>query len=132
MAHLLIVEDDPVIQRSLIRALRDHICVVASNGLEALRMLGSEAFDLVITDVDMPIMNGVDFYRRARKLFPALQIIFRTGSKVPDLASLGAPVLSKEWPLSTVLDAVDSYCGLGGVSARDVGKGQAVSEVGGR
>src|SRR4051812_28456344 len=113
MAHLLIVEDDPLVQRSLMRALRGHVCVAASNGREALRLLGFQAFDLVITDVDMPVMNGVDFYKRVRELYPDLRIIFRTGSKVPGLAQIGVPVLSKDSPLSNVRDLIESYVGLG-------------------
>lgn len=131
MAYLLIVDDDPVIQRSLMRVLRDHICIAASNGLEALRLLKTQAFDLVVTDVDMPVMNGVDFYRRARDLFPDLRIIFRTGSKVPGLASTGAPVLSKDWPLSSVREAIESYVACG-VLPMNAGQGEALSEVGGR
>lgn len=111
MAHLLIVEDDPIVQRSLIRALRDHICVAASNGLEALRLLSTHAFDLVISDVDMPGMNGVDFYRRARELFPRLRIIFRTGSKYPGLVEVGAPIIPKDGPLSDMLGVIESYVG---------------------
>lgn len=133
MAHLLIVEDDPVIQRSLLRALRDHACVVASNGLDALRLLSTRPFDLVLTDVDMPVMNGVDFYRRARERFPSLPIIFRTGSKVAGLASLGAPVVAKEGPLSAVVELVASYLGhKSGVLLRSALQGEAISEVGGR
>jgi len=132
MAHLLIVDDDPVVQRTLMRALRDHICIAASNGLEALRLLGTQAFDLVITDVDMPVMNGVDFYRRAHERFPSLRVIFRTGSKFPDLATVGAPVVPKEWPMSIAVDVIESYVGFRGVVPVNAGQGEAVSEVGGR
>lgn len=130
MAHLLIVEDDPAIRRTLMRALRDHICVAASNGLEALRLLTMHAFDLVVTDVDMPVMNGVDFFLRARDLFPDLRIIFRTGSKVPGLGALGAPVVPKEWPLPNVVALIESYVKRGVLPRND--QGEALSEVGGR
>lgn len=132
MAHLLIVDDDPIVQRSLVRAFRDHVCVVASNGLEALRLLHAHTFDLVLSDVDMPVMNGVDFFHRARERFPRLPFIFRTGSKVAGIATLGAPVLPKGWPLSSVLSLIDAYVGHTGVIARDAIQGEALSEVGGR
>ena len=119
MAHLLIVEDDPVVQRSLMRALRDHVCIAASNGIEALRLLRTYTFDLVLTDVDMPIMNGIDFFRCARERFPELPIVFRTGSKVDGLAALGAPVVPKESPRSSVLELVEAYVGHDGVVLRD-------------
>jgi CheY-like chemotaxis protein len=114
------------------RALRDHICVAASNGLEALRLLSTQAFDLVITDVDMPVMNGLDFYRCARERFPGLKVIFRTGSTFPDLATVEAPIVPKEWPLSLAIDVIESYIAFGGVPPRDAGQGEALSQVGGR
>jgi CheY-like chemotaxis protein len=133
MASLLIVDDDLMVQRALIRALREHICVAACNGCEALRLLGVQPFDLVISDVDMPVMNGLDFYRKARELFPNLRIIFRTGSKVPGLASIGVPVLPKDWPLTDTLEAIDSFV-TRGVTHMDAGtlQGKALSEMGGR
>jgi CheY-like chemotaxis protein len=112
MAFLLIVEDDPVVQRSLIRALRGHNCITASNGLEALEWLEAYKFDLVITDVDMPIMNGIDFYRKASCSFPDLEILFCTGSNVPGLHELGVPVLSKDWPLLEVVSRIERLLGV--------------------
>lgn len=112
MAHLLIVEDDLLVQRALMRALHDHVCVAACNGLEALALLKEHTFDLVISDVDMPVMNGVDFYRKARELFPTLKIVFRTGSKVPDLSCLGAPVVPKDTSMVTILDLIEACVGV--------------------
>lgn len=132
MANLLIVEDEPLVQRSLIRALRRHSCTPASNGLEALQLLEVRDFDLVVSDVDMPVMNGVEFYWRAVQSFPSVDFLFRTGSNTPDLWKLGVPVLSKAWPLSRVVSAIDYQLG---VDARDVilpERSQAFSEVGGR
>ncbi len=132
MAHLLIVEDDPAVQRSLMRDLRAHTCVAASNGVEALRLLGTQAFDLVISDVDMPVMNGLDFYQKARELFPDLRIIFRTGSKVPGIPALGALVLSKDWPLDDLLVVINSHLGLGVTHTDGATQGKTLSEMGRR
>lgn len=133
MAHLLIVEDDLLVQRSLMRALRSHTCVAASNGLEALKCLAQRGFDLIISDVDMPIMNGIDFYKSAREIFPNLRIIFRTGSNVPGLGSLGVPVLPKDWPLATILEEIDVHLGAGVIGEDGTAaQSTALSKVGRR
>jgi|SRR5688572_5990484 CheY-like chemotaxis protein len=110
MAHLLIVDDDPVVRRSLIRALAEHTCVAASNGLEALQWLEMCDFDLVITDVDMPVMDGLQFYRRLCANFPDVEILFHTGSSFA--GQLDAPVLSKSWPMPKVIDEIEQRLGV--------------------
>lgn len=133
MALLLIVDDDPVVRRSLIRALRPHVCVAAGNGRQALNSLFLHAFDLIISDVDMPVMSGVDFYMQARRDFPTVKLVFRTGSQSLGLGALGVPVFPKDWPMSTLIGAIDAYLGAG-VTRPDaeVAQREAVSQVGGR
>lgn len=130
MAHLLIVDDDPVVQRSLIRALHGHTCVSASNGLEALELLASCEFDLVISDVDMPVMNGIDFYRKALSEYPDVEILFRTGSNVPGLGELGVPILPKDWPLPRVIDEIEQALGVEAADGKHEAAGEALFEVG--
>ena len=130
MAHLLIVEDDPVVQRSLIRALRDHTCVAASNGREALDWLETCEFDLVISDVDMPVMNGIDFYREVSRSFPEVEIVFRTGSNVPGIRELGVPILPKTWPLPKVVEEIEQTLGVDAEDGQHEAEGEAILEVG--
>ena len=63
MAKVLVVEDSPVM-RGLIGSLVDEIedieVVEVENGLEALRVLPKESFDLIITDINMPNINGLE------------------------------------------------------------------------
>ena len=63
MAKVLVVEDSPVM-RGLIGSLVDEIedieAVEVENGLEALRVLPKESFDLIITDINMPNINGLE------------------------------------------------------------------------
>lgn len=131
MAHLLIVDDDPVVQRSLIRALHEHTCATASNGMEALALLASSVFDLIITDVDMPVMNGIDFYRKASMAYPGLEILFRTGSNVDGLGELGVPILPKDWPLPKVIDEIEQALGVGAEDGIHDAPGETVLEMGG-
>jgi CheY-like chemotaxis protein len=130
MAYLLIVDDDPLVQRSLIRALHEHTCIPASNGLEALGCLEVYMFDLVITDVDMPVMNGIDFYLRACSDFPGLEILFRTGSNVEGLYDLGVPVLPKSWPLPKVVSQIEQLLGVETEHGNHQASRQALFEMG--
>jgi DNA-binding response OmpR family regulator len=65
MAHILIVEDDAPINELLRRnlSLVGHRCAQAWSGEEALRLLGAEAFDLIILDLMLPRMSGWDLLK---------------------------------------------------------------------
>ncbi|MBF0208299.1 MAG: sigma-54-dependent Fis family transcriptional regulator, partial [Oligoflexia bacterium] len=62
MYHVLVVDDDPVLQSSIKEALEFHDfnVSVASNGNEAVRAVYRQNFDLVVMDVNMPEMNGIE------------------------------------------------------------------------
>lgn len=68
MAKILVVDDDPVVQRMLAYVLVDggHDTWRAANGVAALRLLESEPFDLVVTDVRMPELDGLGLLARIR------------------------------------------------------------------
>jgi CheY-like chemotaxis protein len=75
MATILVVDDDSVILELLIAVLEDesdHTVVAASNGSEALDRLREGHVDAVVCDVNMPIMDGIEFVRTVRA-DPALQ-----------------------------------------------------------
>jgi two-component system, chemotaxis family, chemotaxis protein CheY len=76
MNKLLIVDDSTTIRRIILRVLReseldvDEI-VEAANGIEALaRLRADRGIGLVLSDVNMPEMNGVDFVRAVRAVYP--------------------------------------------------------------
>ena len=68
MDRILVVDDEPDERFLVGRALRKqgHDVTVAENGAAGLRAVGQEAPDLVITDVMMPVMDGVEFIGRLR------------------------------------------------------------------
>jgi two-component system chemotaxis response regulator CheY len=76
MARILTVDDSPVMRQMVKATLLDagHDVTQAANGEEALRIAGTESFEMVITDVNMPIMNGLELTRNLRQL-PAYQTI---------------------------------------------------------
>lgn len=66
---MLVVDDEEMVQHLLQQALEDFGCQVdvASNGREALQRLTVHTYDLILTDIHMPYMSGVDFVRRLRQ-----------------------------------------------------------------
>ncbi|HQG45942.1 MAG TPA: sigma-54 dependent transcriptional regulator, partial [bacterium] len=68
--RVLIVEDDDITRHLLAAVLanRGFRCDQASNGREALEMLGGQDYDVVITDIAMPIMNGIELMEKSAEL----------------------------------------------------------------
>ena len=79
---VLLVEDEPMVRAVAERALtrQGYKVVTAGNGEEGLeRLEAGETFDLLITDVMMPVMDGPTLVRHARQKYPALPILFMSG-----------------------------------------------------
>jgi signal transduction histidine kinase len=80
---VMVVEDDAPVRNIAVRALRGrgYDVLEASNGIEALGTIerGRRRIDLLVTDMVMPQMGGVDLARRLRALQPALQVLFTSG-----------------------------------------------------
>lgn len=84
MIQVMIVEDEPPIQRglkSMIESVHDRFKVIAMafNGQEALELLEKQRPDMIITDIRMPIMDGIELAREVRKRYPEIQIILLSG-----------------------------------------------------
>ena len=79
--QLLIVDDELEIQELLSRRFRyaGHEVQTASNGVEALQRLAQTRTDVVISDIQMPGMDGVELLRRIRQDFPMTRVIMITG-----------------------------------------------------
>ncbi len=80
MARVLVVDDDLEMRRTLTSALSSHSVFQAANGTEALRLLKSEPIDLVVTDLVMPGMDGIETIVALRKTFPKLKVIAVSGA----------------------------------------------------
>lgn len=92
-----------------------HSVVTAYNGEEGLFRLTRQTFDLVLTDIDMPIMDGLEFLRRARAMPCALELpfIFLTGRRreqvmVAGSAIEGVPFLQKPVSPGTISRTVQA------------------------
>jgi DNA-binding response OmpR family regulator len=87
-ARLLIVDDDPHIRLSLVRALNlmGYQVEAAGSGQQALALMEAAPFDLVILDLRLPDIEGVEVMLRARQIQPTLLIIVLTGRATLDSA----------------------------------------------
>jgi len=76
---ILIVDDEDVIRDLCAKALRGYRTLQAPDGEEALRLLAREEVDVVLTDVMMPQMNGLDLLRAIKERTPDQPVIVMTG-----------------------------------------------------
>ncbi|MDW7682417.1 MAG: response regulator, partial [bacterium] len=77
---ILIVDDDEILRESLSVVLqnRGYQCIQASNGRIAFELISGQEFDVVISDIEMPELNGIALMERANELQPRLPFIIIT------------------------------------------------------
>ncbi len=114
MAAILLAEDDESMRRFLKKALEraGHAVIDAAQGDEALTELQLREFDLLLTDIVMPVMDGIELARRAAEIDPEMKIMFITGFAAVALnaanqAPEDAKVLSKPFHLKDLVQEVD-------------------------
>ena len=112
--RILLAEDDEDMRRFLVRALTKagYDVVSFGNGLEAYERLKEEPFTLLLTDIVMPQMDGIELARRASEIHPDLKIMFITGFAAVTLntdskAVKDARVLSKPFHLKDLVREID-------------------------
>jgi two-component system cell cycle response regulator CpdR len=112
--RILLAEDDDSMRGFLERALRKagHDVVAFANGADAYERLQEEPFTLLLTDIVMPKMDGIELARKAADIDPDLKIMFITGFAAVVLnseseAPKNARVLSKPFHLKDLVREVD-------------------------
>ena len=115
MSRILVVDDEEPLRVLVARGLSldGHSCLTASDGAEALDILEAEQgrFDLLLTDIRMPLMDGIALALAAKQHFPDLTIMLMTGyaeqrERADDLASKIVDVVSKPFSLPDIRRAV--------------------------
>lgn len=109
MAKILVVDDDPFVRKMLERAIarmpEGYECDFAVNGESALELFLRGSYGLLITDVDMPGMGGVELARLALTEDPGLPIIGMSGKPEPPGASFTV-FLNKPVSLSVLAEEI--------------------------
>lgn len=112
MAEILVVDDDDIIRETLCELLtQDHVCHSADTAEGALAKLEAQAFDVVLTDVSMPGLSGMDLLNRVVEHYPGTPVIIISGlsdqEQAQSLMGLGAfDYLLKPFRLEVVEESV--------------------------
>ncbi|MDQ3073994.1 MAG: response regulator [Pseudomonadota bacterium] len=123
-ARILLVEDDPRVRTATVGALEDlgYDPVSCSGGAEAMRLFGVEDFDLVISDVVMPEINGPELVRELRARRPDIAVLFVTGfvgeGETDDL--VGHELLRKPFTVAALAAAVAGALARGSSEPRPI------------
>jgi CheY-like chemotaxis protein len=115
---ILIVDDEQFVRDLLEKVLRrrGHEVVAACDAVQALAALESDDFNLLLTDVVMPGMDGFDLLRRVKSAYPDMKVIVLTGyarkQSISDFLLYGADdYLSTPFPVHELGGAVDRVTG---------------------
>lgn len=116
MAKILIVEDDESVRTFTARAIAasGHTVETAEDGefgLEAIRQAQGE-YDLILSDIRMPAMDGIEMAKRAASEFPGLKILLMTGyaeqrERAADLEEIIIDVVAKPFSLAQIRTGVE-------------------------
>lgn len=80
MSEILVVDDDEIIRETLCELFsQDHACQTAATAEAALAKLEAQKFDVVLTDVSMPGLSGLDLLNRVVELYPGTPVIIVSG-----------------------------------------------------
>ena len=111
----LVVDDDPHLGELFAALFEDEAEVVAAtNGQEALHATQETFFNVIVSDVEMPRMNGLEFFRRATQDHPGLakRFLFWSGSTTPEVEAFcrenEVPYLQKPVGISALQQAIKS------------------------
>lgn len=125
---ILVVDDHSIMREVVCEMLEDagHQVRFASEGHEALRKLSCARFDLLVTDIVMPEMDGIELIGEVRRRYPELKIIAMSGGgerfpthdglMIARLLGAGA-TLNKPFQVDQLMEAVDQLCPANAVAA---------------
>lgn len=113
--RVLLADDHPVVRGGILKVLSHdpdiEVVGEASNGEETLKLVESLSPDVLLLDMEMPVMNGVEVTHQLRKRFPSVHILALSGyedrSYVLEILQMGASgYLTKDEAMETIVEAV--------------------------
>ncbi|GAU82605.1 response regulator [Bosea sp. BIWAKO-01] len=124
MSRILVVDDEESLRALVARGLTldGHVCMMAGDGAEALEILMAERgrFDLLLTDIRMPLMDGIALALAAKQEFPDLPIMLMTGyaeqrERAKSLEAIVSEVMTKPFTIAelraTVMRVIERSIG---------------------
>ncbi len=113
MARILLAEDDESVRSFVARALtlEGHDVTEAADGALALEALHEDRFDLLLTDIAMPVMDGIQLALNVARDYPALRILMMSGyaderRRAHNLEALVHDIVPKPFSLAEIVAAV--------------------------
>lgn len=118
MARILLAEDEEAVRQFVARALETsgHDVTAVADGGEAFARIQSESFDLLLTDIVMPVMDGIALALSVSQSDPDMPIVLMTGyarekERAHNLDSLMAEVVTKPFSLAEIREVVERALG---------------------
>ena len=112
-ARVLVAEDNPAVREFIVRSLTSagHKTTPDADGQQALDALSKEKFDVLVTDIVMPNVDGIALALKAVRLFPDLRIVMISGyaqerMRAHNLDALVHRIIAKPFSLEEICDAV--------------------------
>jgi CheY-like chemotaxis protein len=109
---ILVVDDDANLLDLLVDTLTavGYEAIPAPGGVEALEALTQNTFDLIVTDIKMPDVDGISLLKKVRRYYPDLPVLFITGVATPDIIASANPdgFLAKPFRISHIEDLIES------------------------
>ncbi len=125
MVRILVAEDDEAVRTFVTRALelRGFEVTAVNDGLQALESLKDQSFDLLVTDIVMPGLDGIGLALKVTRDHPDLPVLLMTGysaerQRAHNLDELIAEVVVKPFTLKQICEAAEAAMGL----RREVGE----------
>ncbi|MBU1076284.1 MAG: response regulator [Spirochaetes bacterium] len=113
---ILIVDDDESLRKHLARMLasKGYDTRIARDGREAINLSGKQTFDMVILDIKMPILNGLETFKEIKKSNPKIICIMMTGYSAENLIKEASKegvkaCISKPFKFDAIKVYIDKY-----------------------
>lgn len=108
---VLVVDDDPMLRDLLVQTLTaiGHESVSAVDGLDALEQMKKRTFDVVISDIKMPNMDGLQLLKEIRESHASTPVLFISGYATSEMIQLAQPdgFLTKPFRIHQVEDMIE-------------------------
>ncbi|MFT6071962.1 MAG: two-component system cell cycle response regulator CpdR [Alphaproteobacteria bacterium] len=112
MANILLAEDDEALASFLVKSLKraGHRVTFARDGIEAYEKILSANYDLLLTDLAMPGMDGIDLVKKAREHLTNLRVMFITGFSAVAIEENmhETEIISKPFHLKELTDRIET------------------------
>lgn len=114
MAKILIAENELALREFIARGLerRGHSVLLTDDGATAAEALKTQSFDILLTDIDMPIMDGIALVKLAAPQHPEMKIVVMSGhehqlERAQGMTGQVSRVVAKPFTIAEICDAID-------------------------